>query len=232
MAMSALFGLLILPLYAGYLQLADAATRGLPARAGDVIKLYRDSKALRVIGYGAAMMAVYFAMLTIIILATGGGIAHWYMEVLTAQANHQPPPATFPDGFWIAVLLLMLLGILMMGFYSIGLGQVTLGNRSVFGAIGDGMTGALKNLLPLLMLAVGFVLMGIAVAICFGIFAILLALIGKLVGSWITFALIIPLYIALLLMAFTTMFGVMYHLWRDVCSGDIVTGTAEAIATR
>ncbi|GLQ94438.1 hypothetical protein GCM10007901_33900 [Dyella acidisoli] len=230
MAISMLFGLLILPLYAGYLQLADAAERGLPARVGDVFKPYRDGKALRIVGYGVAMMAIYLAMLAIVIVATGGGIAHWYMEVLTAQANHQPPPATLPDGFWIAVLLIMVLGIFVMGFYSIGLGQVTLGNRSVFGAVGDGVIGALKNLLPLLMLAVGSVLIWIAVALCFGIFALLLALIGKLVGPWVVFVLIIPLYIALLLAVFTTMFGVMYHLWRDVCSDDIVAGTAEATA--
>lgn len=229
MGISLLFGLLILPLYAGYLQLADAAERGLPARARDVFKPYRDGKALRVIGYGVAMMAVYFAILAIVIAATGGGIVHWYMQVLTAQASHQPPPTTLPDGFWIAVLLVMVLGIFLMGFYSIGLGQVTLGNRSVFGAIGDGIIGSLKNLLPLLMLAVGFVLVGIAVALCFGIFAVLLALIGKLVGTWVVFAVIIPLYIALLLTAFTTMFGVMYHLWRDVCGDDIVTGTAEPL---
>lgn len=230
MAMSMLFGLLILPLYAGYLQLVDAAERGLPARAGDVIKPYRDGKALRVIGYGIVMMAVYFAVLAIIIVATGGGIAHWYIEVLTAQANHQAPPTSLPDGFWLAVLLLMLAGMLMMGFYSIGLGQVTLGNRGVFGAIGDGMIGALKNLLPLLMLTVGFILAGIAVAVCFGIIALVLALIGKLVGAWVMFVLIVPLYVALLLTAFTTMFGVMYHLWRDVCGDEIATGRTEAIA--
>lgn len=230
MAISVLFGILILPLYAGYLQLVDAAERGLPTRAGDVIKPYRDGNALRVIGYGMAMTAIYLAMFAIIIAATGGGIAHWYMEVLTAQASHQAPPAALPDGFWITLLLILVLGIFMIGFYSIGLGQVALGDRSVFGAIGDGAIGALKNLLPLLMLVMGLLLIWIAVALCFGIFAVFLALIGKLVGQWVTFVLIIPLYIVLLLAAFTTMFGVMYHLWRDVCSDDIVPGTAEAIA--
>lgn len=230
MAISILFGLLILPLYAGYLQLVDAAERGLPAHAGDIINPYRDGKALRVIGYGVAMMAIYLAMLAIVIVSTGGGFAHWYMEVLTAQANHQAPPAALPDGFWITVLLLLMLVTVMMGFYSIGLGQVTLGNRSVFGAIGDGLVGALKNLLPLLMLIVALILTWIVVAICFGILAILLALISKLVGPWLMFVLIIPFYIALVLVVFTAMFGVMYHLWRDVCGDDAVTGAAEAIA--
>jgi hypothetical protein len=32
-----------------------------------------------------------------------------------------------------------------------------------------------------------------------------------------------------LLMVFTAMFGVMYHLWRDVCGDDSVTGMAEPL---
>ena len=230
MALSMLLGLLILPLYAGYLQMIDAVARGLPARAGDIIKPYREGKALRLIGYGLVMLLVYVAMIAIVIAVTGGGFAHWYVQVLIAQANRLPPPTTLPDGFGITLLLFIVLGIFMIGFYSISLGQVTLRNRSVFGAIGDGIIGALKNVLPLLMLAVDIVIIWIAVAICFGILALVLALIGKLVGLWLVFVLLIPLYIALLLTAFAAMFGVMYHLWRDVCGDDIVRGMTEPLA--
>jgi hypothetical protein len=41
---------------------------------------------------------------------------------------------------------------------------------------------------------------------------------------------IIPLYIAMMLMMFAVMFGVMYYLWRDVCGGDIVSDMVPAIA--
>jgi len=229
MAGSMLLGLLIVPLYAGYLQVVDAAERGLPARARDIFMPYRQGEALRLIGYGLAILVVYVAMFGIIIAASGGGIASWYMQVLTAQASHQPPPA-LPHGFGIAMALFMVLGLFMMGFYAISLGQVALRHRSVFGAIGDGMIGALKNLLPLLVFAVSAVLVWIVVAIAFALVAILLALLGKLVSTWLVFVLIIPLYIAIVLMMFAAMFGVMYHLWRDVCGEDIVTGMAPAIA--
>ncbi|HKT27270.1 hypothetical protein [Dyella sp.] len=230
MVVSMLLGLLVLPLYAGYLQVIGAAERGLSARAGDVIKPYREGKALRLIGYGIVMVVVYVAMFAIVIALTGTGVAHWYMQVLTAQANHLPPPTALPEGFGITLLLIMVLGIFMMGFYSIGLGQVAFHNRNVFGAIGDGAIGALKNLLPLLMLAVGLLLAWIATSICIGIMAALIVLIGKLVGEWLVFVLVIPLYIGLMLAVFTAMFGVMYHLWRDVCGDDMVAGTAAAIA--
>lgn len=225
-----LISLLLLPLYAGYLQLADAAERGLVARAGDVIKPYREGKTLRLIGYGVAVMLLYIAVLIIVVALTGGsGIAHWYMQVLTAQANHQLPPTSLPDGFGLTMLFSSLVAIFMMGFYSIGLGQVSLSDRSVFGAIGDGVIGALKNILPLLMLTLGLILTGIAVFLCYGLVFLVIALIGKLIGA-LVFVLVVPLYIALVLVMYSAMFGVMYQLWRDVCGDDGVPGVAEAIA--
>jgi hypothetical protein len=230
MGISVLFGLLILPIYAGYLQVVDAAERGLPARAGDIIKPYRDGSALRLIGYGLVMMVAYLAVLAIIILTTGAGVAHWYMEVLAAQASHEPPPTSLPDGFGITLLLCLVFGLFMMGFYSIGLGQVSLRNRSVFGAIGDGAIGALKNLLPLLMLTLGLILAWIVVAIGVGIVVAVLALLARLISVWLMFVVIIPIYIALILVALAAMFGVMYHLWRDVCGDDMMAGMADTVA--
>ena len=228
-AVSMLLSLVLVPLYAGYLQVIDAAEHGRPARTRGIFNPYRQGEALRVIGYGLALIVVYVALFGIIIAAAGGGIVRWYMQMLTAQASHQPPP-TLPHGFGIAIALFVVLGIFMMGFYSISLGQVALRQRSVFGAIGDGLIGALKNLLPLLVFAVSLVLVWIVAAIAIVIVAALLALIGKLVGAWLVFALIVPLYIAVLLMMFTVMFGVMYHLWRDVCGDDIVADMALPIA--
>jgi hypothetical protein len=228
--LSMLLGLLAVPLYAGYLQVVNEVEHGALPRVSDIIKPYREGKAPRLIGYGLLMLVIYFAMLAIVLVAAGGGTAHWYMQAVTAQADHQQPPIGLPDGFWITLLLFMVVAIFMMGFYSISLGQLTLRNRSVFGAIGDGLIGALKNVLPLLMLAVGLVVIWIGVALCFGILAFVLAMIGKLVGPWLIFVLIVPLYIALLLVAFTAMFGVMYHLWHDVCGEDIVPGITEPVA--
>jgi hypothetical protein len=228
--LSLLLGLLLVPLYGGYMQLIDAAERGSPARARDIFQPYRQGEALRLIGYGLAIMAVYVAMLAIIIAAAGGGIVHWYMQLVTAQANHQPPPMTLPAGFGTAVALSMVLGLFMMAFYAISLGQVALRRRSVFGAIGDGIVGALKNLLPLLVFVVSFALAWIVVAIALVLVAGLLALLGKLVGVWLVLVLIIPLYIAMVLMMFAVMFGTMYHLWRDVCGDNVVTSMAPSIA--
>jgi hypothetical protein len=230
MVISMLVGLLIVPLYAGYLQVVDAAERGLPARASDIFNPYRQGDVWRLMGYGLAILGLYVAAFGLVIALTGGGIASWYMQVVTAQASHGAPPA-LPPGFGTAMALLALLGLFMMGFYAISLGQVALRRRSVFGAIGDGVVGALKNVLPLLVFAVSLALTWIAVAIAFAIVVFLLALIGKLVAPWLIFVLIIPLYVALILTMLAVMFGVMYHLWRDVCGDDVMTDMDPAVAT-
>lgn len=229
MVVSMLIGLLVVPLYAGYLQVIDAAERGLPARATGIFNPYRQGDALRLIGYGLALVVIYLALVGIIILAAGQGIVSWYMQVLTAQTNHLPPPA-LPQGFGIAMALFTVMGLFMMGFYSVSLGQVALRRRGVFNAIGDGFLGALKNLLPLLVLAASLIIAWIVVAIVLTIVILVLALIGRLVGVWLMFAVVIPIYIALVLAIFAVMFGVMYYLWRDVCESDTASGAAQTIA--
>jgi hypothetical protein len=230
MAVSMLVGLLLVPLYAGYLQVVDTAERGLPARARDIFKPYGQGEAFRLIGYGLAMIVVYVALFGIVIVTTGGHVVHWYMQALTAQASHQPPPTALPDGFGTVMALFMVIGLFMSAFYAISLGQVALNRRNVVGAIGDGMMGALKNLLPLLVLAISVVLAWIVVAIVLAIAVLLLALLAKLISPWLVFVVIIPIYIALFLVMFTVTFGVMYYLWRDVCGDDIVPGIAPALA--
>jgi hypothetical protein len=230
MAISMLISLLLVPLQAGYLQLVDAAERGLPARALDIFNPYRRGEALRLIGYGLAVIVVYVAIIGLIfVVTTGGGTADWYIQALAAQANHQPSP-TLPNGFGIAIALFLVLWLLIMGFLAISLGQVALGHRNVFGAISDGLTGAVKNVLPLLVFGVSALLTAIGLVIAFAIVDVLVVLLGKLVGAWLVLVLLTPVYITLLMGMFIVMFGTIYHLWRDVCGSDIVPDMAEAIA--
>jgi hypothetical protein len=58
MAVSMPIGLLVVPLYAGYLQVIDATARGLPARATCIFNPYRQGGALRLIGYGLALALI------------------------------------------------------------------------------------------------------------------------------------------------------------------------------
>jgi hypothetical protein len=229
MAIALLLGLLVVPLYAGYLQLIDAAERGLPARALDVFRPYREGDAWRLIGYGLAVIAIYVLLFGAVVAASDGGLVDWYLQLMNAQASRQAPPAA-PAGFWIAMALFAVLSLFMLGFYAVSLGQVALNRRGVFGALGDGMSGALKNLLPLIMLAVGSVLAWIAISIVMMLAVFVIILLGKLVGAWLTFVLVVPVYIAMMLTMFTWMFGAMYYQWRDVCGHDAVPAGTPTVA--
>ena len=41
---------------------------------------------------------------------------------------------------------------------------------------------------------------------------------------------VVPLYLAVMLMLFSVMFGVMYYLWRDVCGDNTAPTAAQSIA--
>lgn len=229
-ALSSVLSLLVLPAYAGYLRVIDAAERGLPARAVDVFRPYRQGEVLRFMGFGLAIALLYAGLLAVVVLGTGGGLARWYLQVLD-NAGAQPaaiPP--LPPGFGLVFALLAVLWLWLMGSYAISLGQVALRGRSIAGALRDGMVGTFKNLLPLLVFAVSLVVAAFLAVLCIGIAVALLALLGKVVGMWLTFVLIVPLYLALVLVLLVTMFGAMYHLWRDVCDDGGPRLPAQAIA--
>jgi hypothetical protein len=234
MAISVIGGLLLVPVLAGLLGVIDASENGRPAKATDVFGPYRRGEWLRLVGYGVAMIGVYIVAAAIVIAIAGAGVWRWYMQAMTMQQGEADPAAlqalqTLPDGFGIAMALVMVLGLLIGGVYSISLGQVALGGRGVFGAIGDGIAGSFKNVLPLIVLAVCGLVAGIVLALVFGLAFGLLAVAAKLVGDWLMFALLVPVYLGAMLMLFVVMFGVIYHLWRDVCGGGEHGATAEAL---
>jgi hypothetical protein len=233
MAISLLGGLLLVPVLAGLLGVIDAAENGRPAKATDVFGPYRRGQWLRLIGYGLAMCGVYIVAAAIVIAIAGAGVWRWYMQAMTMQGETDPAALqalqALPDGFGMAMALGTVLGLLVTGIYSISLGQVALGGRGVFGAIGDGIAGSVKNVLPLVVLAVCGLIAGLVLMLVFGLAVGLLAVVAKLIGEWLMFALLVPVYLGLMLILFVVMFGVIYHLWRDVCGGGERGATADAL---
>ena len=228
-ACSVVVSLLLVPINAGFLQVIDAAERGLPARARDIFAPYRNGEAGRLIGYGVAYMLIMIATMAIIVgivMATSGSdLVHWYGSVLQAQASRTPPPP-LPSGFGIAMALAMLTFIPLTGFYAISFGQVALNRRPVFGALRDGVVGAFKNLLPLFVLALCttlvFAIAILVFVIVFVLLGLLIAGLAKLVGSWllVLLVLLVPIGVAMLLLEITVLYGILYHTWRDVCGDD------------
>jgi hypothetical protein len=220
-------------LIGGFFGVIDATERGRPTHATALFDTFHAGPARgRLIGFGLLMSLIYLLAFGAVLAAFGGDVASWYMQVLAAAQQATPgTPPVLPDApsglgtvFGLGMLLMMFLG----GVYSIGFGQVALTDRSVGGALADGFAGTLKNVLPLLVLAVVSLFGMLVVAIVLGLGLALLVTLGSLVHPLLGMLLALPVYLAFLVAMYVVMFGVMYFLWRDVTAAGAATPPSPA----
>src|SRR5690606_41199075 len=72
----------------------------------------------------------------------------------------------------------LVVGMVFFGVQAVALGQVALRGRGLFAGLGDGFAGAFKNLLPLLVLTLGYIV-GL---VLLGILAVLLVMLVGEIG--------------------------------------------------
>jgi len=225
-ALTTLVSLVVFPLLiGGVLRVIDASERGRPASATGVLEAFRAGHgAGRLIGFGLLMTVLYLLVFGTIVGTFGQGLPEWYMALvqLTVEAGDKPvqpediPPP--PSGLGMVMALGLLFGLFLGGAYAIGFGQVALGGRGVLAAVGDGLTGSLKNLLPIVVLAALSIAALLALSLVATLLGTVLALIGGLVHPALAALLVAPVYLGMILLMYVVMFGVMYHMWRDICA--------------
>ncbi|QOD91170.1 hypothetical protein H2514_00285 [Lysobacter sp. CW239] len=209
-------------LLVGFLRLIDAVESGRPARALGVFAGFGDLAAsLRTIGFFVLLAIVQNLLLLGLLSVLASDVIGWYVQAMQASmAGGAPPELTsLPNGLGIASVLMLVIGLVFYGVQAVGLCQIALRGRGVFGAMADGFAGAVKNLLPLLVFVLACLVAMVVLAIAVFLLAMLIGLIGKFVGVWLAIVLAVPLYFAAMLAMYAVMFGAMYHLWRDVCDG-------------
>lgn len=226
-AFSLVYSLLVVaPLIGGLLRVIDASENGRPARAAAIFDVFKQGQgAVRMVATSFALAVVAMTVIGLIVSLFGPGVAEWYVQALAvsqgmeagASAPSLPP---LPDGFGTVAVLAIVFGLFLQGAYAIAFGQAALSERSIGGALADGFVGALKNLLPLLVLLLVFAIFAFALLLVMALVVMLLAVIGSLVHPALGVALAAPVYLAFLMVLYVVIFGVMYHLWRDVASGD------------
>lgn len=185
----------------------------------DVFSGFGDFASLRAIGFLLLVAIAQYALMAVLLLVFAGGVIDWYMTVMQASAAGTPPTAmtSLPDGMGLAVVVLVVLGLLMYAVQAVGLCQIALRGRGVFGAVADGVAGAFKNLLPLFMLLLAMIVAMVVVVLGVLLLGLLVGVLAKIAGAWLAIVLAVPLYIAALLVAYVITFGLMYYVWRDVC---------------
>jgi len=238
MAVVVLLSLVVYPLLiGGFLRVIDASEHGRPTRATALFDAFRGGHgAARMIGFSLVMTVAYVLVVYLVLRSFGPGFMEWYWQVVDAamQQGGQVDPNALPpmpqDVHFGRVFALVSVSMLFLGgTYAIGFGQVVLGGRAVGGALVDGVVGTLKNLLPILVLAVSAFCASLALLLVVGFVGALLIAIGGLVHPMLAAVLVLPLYLGMLLVLYVVLFGVMYHLWRDVC-GAGEPPAADAIA--
>ena len=214
--------LIVYPLLiGGFFRVIDATEHNRPTRATALFDTFKAGQGRgRLIGFGLLLTVIYLCAIALIVGTLGPEIGSWYWQAITATQTAVPgtPPdiPAVPEGFGTVFGLVLLVMVFLTGVYSVGFGQVALAGRSVGGALADGFAGALKNLLPLLVLTVIAIVLMILAAIVIVIVVMILAAIGGLVSPILGMVLAAPVYLAFLVALYVVMFGVMYFMWRDV----------------
>ena len=217
-------------LIGGLLRVIDAAENGRATHATAIFDTFHaGGDRGRLVGFGLLMTAIYLGVFLLVVSLFGKDFMDWYGKLITAaqaqQAGGAPMPPellALPEGFGQVMALGSLFALFMGGVYAIGFGQVALGGRSLGAALGDGVGGTLKNVLPMLVLVVLAVAAMFALALVVSLVGGILMLVGSLVHPSLGLLLVMPVYIGMLLVVYVVMFGVMYHMWRDICGEQAV----------
>lgn len=213
------------PLFVGYLRLLHASETGAATRATAIFEVFSDRTAVvRVACVLLGLLAIGLLLFAVAALLLGGDffveLAAVMQALEAAEASGAPPALPpMPSGFGTLLALLFVFGVFFNGVYALALGQVALGDRSAGGALADGLVGALRNLLPLLVLTLVGMVAGFVLLLVLGLVVVLAAGIGGLVGPAVGMALAAPVYLVAMVVLYVVMFGVAYSMWRDVCGG-------------
>ena len=225
--------IVVSPFIGGFLRLIDASENARPASAGDIFQpLRHGGDAGRMIGFGL-LMTLYYVIIGVALLTVfGDGLWDWMTKVMSLQqaAGETPiDPSQMPDapeGLGRLLGLGSILFLFLSGVYAIGFGQVALGGRPVRNAMADGVIGTAKNLLPILLLAILVVLASIPFGLVLLLVLSIVTVVGGAIHPMLSVALVLPLYLAFMVVLYVIMFGVMYYLWRDVCGPALPQGEA------
>jgi len=210
----------------GFLRLIYAVESGRQASPGDVFAGFRDWPAsLRAIGFVIVLAIIQNLLLAALIATLAPDFGSWYLHNLqgSLSGHPQPPPETLPAGFSVAMAVMFPLNLFFYALQAVGLGQISLRGRGVGGALADGASGAIKNLLPMLVAMLLIFAALFALMLVLAVVVAFLALMGKLVGMWLVAVVAIPLYVAFMLAMVVVAFGVMYYMWRDICGDGAAT---------
>ena len=210
-------------LFGGVLRVIDAAEHRRPTAAMAVFSAFRNGPdAWRLIGFGLLVSLIYISAFVVVLAILGDGFLGWYWHVLTAAQSAPLSPGSIPampapEHLALSLVIAVLAGMFLSGVYAIGFGQIALGECGIGGALADGVSGTVKNLLPILVLVVSSLLGIVLLALLVVLIGLLIGIAAHLLHPALALVLLLPVYFGMMLVIYVVMFGTMYAMWRDVC---------------
>lgn len=219
---------LLLPiLMGGFMRVLDASRNGRPVRISMMFDPFRRGQGgPRLALFGLCMLLVYAAFMALLLSTVGHDTWLWYLQLAKHQAMHPPVNTFFPLPHQISATLGLMTVFFL--FYScanaVGVGQAALQGQSTLAAFRDGIVGAFKNALPVLVLFVCGLLVLVAFCIGFGILVAIATLLAHVSGSSMggaTGSVLKVLVLAVcMLLLYAFMAGVNYAIWHDVANAE------------
>lgn len=220
---------LMAALMIGYLRLIDAVEHGRPASATQVFSGFADRSAwLHAVVILLVLALLQYLLMAGAVMLVAPEAGQWYLENMT-NPPADPEQMVLPPGIGRAFAVAAVVGVLVYAAQALGLGQVALRGKGAGAALADGAAGAVRNVLPLVVL----MLVGLAAMLVVGmVVAVLVVLLAAVAGGGGTATALgmlvgVPVYLLLVLAMVVVSFGVMYAMWRDIC-GDGVGPRADS----
>lgn len=205
------------PMTGGLYRLVHALREGRGGQAADVFQVFRDSSATRrLVLNNLAFMLVMILLIVGLSFAFGGQELLAYFSTISTlkPGTTQLPP--MPDGLLPLIGVLMLLMILINSAKELATMQVALAARDPLTAIGQGFKAAALNFGALLLFFVPVALLGFLVASIFMLVAALLATALAMLHPALAVLLIMPVTLAVGLIAYSMIFLFFYQAWIDM----------------
>lgn len=219
---------LMAALMVGYLRLIDAVEGGRPASATQVFAGFTDRGAwMRAMAVLVVLALVQYLLMAAGVMLVAPEAGQWYLDNLGATAPVSPEQmAEVPPGFGRMLAVAVVVGTLTYAAQALALGQVALRARGVGGALGDGAAGAVRNVLPLVVLMLLGLVAMLVIGLVVGLLAMLFASLagGSGIAMVIAVAIGLPVYLLLVLVMIVVSLGVMYAMWRDICGDGAAPG--------
>lgn len=233
-AATAVVGALLYPiLFGGFMRLLDASHHGRPTSALMLFEPFQPGKGgARLALFGLCMLLIYAAFLALLLTTVGRELWSWYLQVLNMQPALGSPPQPLPHlaaGSALSLALLTVFFVFYGGAMAVGIGQVALGGQAPVSAVRDGVAGAFKNVLPLVVLMICGCLAFLLIGSVLGFIAAIAIGVLYLLSHALAIILAVVLYFVAILLAYAIIMGINYAVWQHIADGSR-DDTMQAVA--